>query len=504
MSQKFRILFLYPNEPFLNPPPVSIGILAAILRKSGFDVDIFDDTFYQTRSVTSDGAKVDNLQVKPFNFEERGILPDTGDIFEDLRKKVADFKPDLIALSVLEGTYQMGVRMLEAIRDYNVPVVAGGVYPTVVPEEVSANPLIKFICVGEGEVAMLKLCEALAGGKDHTKIKNIWVKDNAGKVIKNDLNEVVDLDTIPTPDFSIFDPRRLYRPMAGKVYRLIPIETNRGCPFQCAFCNAPTLANIYKKNKIKNYFRKKSIKKIYQDLKFLVKRWDAEYIYFSSDTFLTMSDNEFGEFVEMYSEFSLPFWIQTRPETVQQEKMDKLKMIGCHRMSTGLEHGNPEFRKNVLKKGFKNETFIDAARMIANSGIPLTVNNIIGFPFETRKLVFDTIELNRKIMHDSCNCYSFYPFKGTALYEISKNEGFIRKDLSGRGCLTVGCALDMPQFPNEEIRGLMRTFVLYVKMPKRFWPQIRVAERFDEEGDKKIRELKEIYIKNYLNTESSG
>lgn len=84
MSHKFRILFLYPNEPFLNPPPVSIGILAAILRKSGFDVDIFDDTFYQTRSVTSDGAKVENLQVKPFNFEERGILPDTGDIFEDL------------------------------------------------------------------------------------------------------------------------------------------------------------------------------------------------------------------------------------------------------------------------------------------------------------------------------------------------------------------------------------------------------------------------------------
>lgn len=497
MNYKFKILFLYPNEPFLNPPPVSIGILAAILRKSGFDVAVFDDTFYQTRSVTSDGAKVENLQVKPFNFKERGILPDKGDIFEDLRKKVSTFKPDLIALSALEGTYQMGVRMLEAIKDYKIPVVAGGVYPTVVPEEVSLNPLIKFVCVGEGEIAMLKLCEALAGGKDYTKIKNIWVKDGVRKVIKNDLDEVVDLNTIPTPDFSVFDPRRLYRPMAGKVYRLIPIETNRGCPFQCAFCNAPTLANIYKKNRIKNYFRKKSIKKIYQDLKFLVRRWNAEYIYFSSDTFLTMSDDEFCEFVEMYSEFSLPFWIQTRPETVRQEKMDKLKIIGCHRMSTGLEHGNSEFRKNVLKKGFKNKTFIDAAKMISRAGIPLTVNNIIGFPFETRKLVFDTIELNRKIMHDSCNCYSFYPFKGTALYEISKNEGFIRKDLSGRGCLTVGSSLDMPQFSNEEIRGLMRTFVLYVKMPKMFWKEIKRAEKFDEAGNREFERLKGIYLEKY-------
>jgi radical SAM superfamily enzyme YgiQ (UPF0313 family) len=497
VSSKFKVLFLYPNEPFLNPAPIAIGILAAILKQRDIEVDVFDSTFYETEAINSDLAKLEHLQVKPFNFRERGIFPDKGDMFEDLRAKVKDFKPNLIALSVLEGTYRMGLKMLEAIKDYKIPVVVGGVLPTIAPDEVIANPAVNFVCVGEGESALLELCQSLIEGKDYTKIKNLWVKKNHNVIIRNPLCDVVDLDSLPIPDYGVFDSRRLYRPMAGRIYRMVPMETNRGCIFHCAFCNSPTIAKLYRNNKINNFFRKKSIKKIYQELRFLIEKWNAEYVYFASDTFLVMSEKEFDEFIEMYSEFKLPFWIQTRPETVRSDMMKRLKNVGCHRISIGLEHGNPEFRKKILRKNFDNEIFIKATKIINKAGIPLTVNNIIGFPFETRKLIFDTIELNRKISLDSCNAYAFYPFKGTELYAVCKRKGLIREDIPLPTCVTLGSILGMPQLLNEEIRGLMRTFVLYVRMPKEHWKEIKKAEKFDKVGNMKFKELRDMCKKKY-------
>ena len=58
--------------------------------------------------------------------------------------------------------------------------------------------------------------------------------------------------------------------------------------------------------------------------------------------------------------------------------------------------------------------------------------------------------------------------------------------------------LNMPQISSEEIYGLLRTFPLYVKMPKEYWPQIERAEIFDKEGDKIYNELSEIYHNEYL------
>lgn len=497
MSNKFRVLFIYPNQAFLNPAPVAIGILNALLKREGFDTDIFDNTFYQTKGLTSDKSKEENLQVKPFSFAERGIFPDKGDMLQDLKKKVINFKPNLIALSVLEGTYPFALDMLEAVKDYKIPIVAGGVFATMAPEVLIAHNQISFVCIGEGEKVLPELCQALFNGNDYTHIENLWIKSN-GKIIKNKLSAPVNLDSLPMPDYSIFDERRLYRPMAGKVYKTVPIETNRGCPFQCTFCNSPSLAELYQEHKMSNYFRKKSLPRIYQELKYLIEKWDAEYVYFTSDTFLTMSDNKFDEFIDLYNEFNLPFWIQTRPETVTLDKMKRLKEAGCHRISIGLEHGNEEFRKKILKKNFKNEVFIKAAEAIYEAGIPLTVNNIIGFPFENRELIFDTIRLNRRLKFDSCNAYAFYPFRGTPLYELSKKEGFLTDYDNAQGCLTKGSRLNMPQLSNEEIKGLMRTFVLYTTLPESYFPKIKIAEQLNPEGDNMLTELREIYLEKFL------
>ena len=53
------------------------------------------------------------------------------------------------------------------------------------------------------------------------------------------------------------------------------------------------------------------------------------------------------EFCDMYEEFSLPFWFNTRSETCEQETLARLKEVGCYRVSYGIECGN---EKNFVRR----------------------------------------------------------------------------------------------------------------------------------------------------------
>ena len=66
---------------------------------------------------------------------------------------------------------------------------------------------------------------------------------------------------------------------------------------------------------------------VYKELKHFKEVHKVEYNYFWADTFLGMSNKEFDEFVEMYQDIKLPFWMQTRPETVTDYNLSKLKAV---------------------------------------------------------------------------------------------------------------------------------------------------------------------------------
>jgi len=495
---KFKVLLLYPNGKLMNPPPISIGIFTALLKKNGFEVDLFDSTLYpEPKSIGSDEAKEQNLQVRPFDYSSRGVNLKETKISDDLIKKVEEFKPDLIAVSVLECTYAQVLSMLKAIEGFNIPVIAGGVFATHAPQLVFSNKNVTAVCIGEGEEALLEVCKRMADGRDYFDVENLCFRKN-GQIIRNKLRRPVDINAFPIPDYGLFEEARFFRPMAGRVYKAIPIETNRGCPYTCSFCNSPSTIDLYRENNF-TFFRIKSLATIRKELDYLVKKWDAEYVYFTSDNFLMMPDAQFEEFIDFYKDIKLPFWMQSRPEQITAYRIDKLKEIGCHRMSIGLEHGNAEFRKNVLKKKFDNTQMITASKVIARAGIPLTVNNIIGFPDETRELIFDTIELNRKLITDTTNCVAFAPFHGTSLRKLCVEKGYVSEDFIF-GSINVDVPLNMPQLSREEIRGLRRVFTLYARMPKEHWPQIKKAEKFDQEGNRTFAELSKIYQDRYFAT----
>ena len=493
--KNFRVLLVYPNRSMVNLLPTNIGILTACLRQNGFIVDLFDTTFYRTAEKTLDEIRVDNLQVRKFNLEEMGVRFKPGEYIQDFQTKVAEFQPDLIGVTVVEDTWPQARQLIETVSDYLAPVIVGGVFPSLASDIPIAHPDVDMICLGEGEHAIVELAEKLFQGEDHSDIQNLWVK-MGGKLIKNTMRPPADLDDVPFGDFDLFEKERFYRPMQGKVVRMLPIETDRGCPYTCRFCEAPSLVALYKEGTGQHYFRRKTWERVKDEIELYINKYDAEYIYFNAETFLAMSEREFDMFCQMYQEIKLPFWMQTRVETISEHRIRELERVGCNRISVGLEHGNEEFRIKIVGKGFSNQRIIDVFEVLDQYSIPITINNIIGFPDETRDLIFDTIELNRQLGTDSVNCFIFTPYKGTSMYTDAASRGYL--DPGAETKYITDSILNMPTITQEEILGLVRTFSLYVKFPKEEWPEIAIAEKFTPEGDAKFADLSKRYYERFF------
>src|ERR1043165_6334447 len=99
----------------------------------------------------------------------------------------------------------------------------------------------------------------------------------------------------------------------------------------------------------------------------------------------------------MYREFKIPVWFQTRFEDVDHDKLEALKEVGCYRISFGLEHGNEKYRREKLRRRMTNAFILKQAAIVADVGIPYTLNIIVGFPYETRDLIMETVALARNI-----------------------------------------------------------------------------------------------------------
>ena len=497
-----NILFIYPNTFGMNMIPQAMALFSSILKKEGHKVEIFDSTYYAVDyGIDSDGTQMDKLAVIPFNMEDRGIRIKDTSWKDDLKKQVERFKPNLIALSTTEDMWELGVKFLHEIKNYKIknkiPVIAGGVFPTFAPEIVSKEELVDLVCVGEGENALVDLCKKIQNNQDYSSVTNLWFKKNGKIIKKNPISKPVDINKNPIIDIGLFERNRLYRPMGGKIYKMFPVETNRGCPYTCRFCNSPDQMALYKRESTGGYFRKKNIDLVSKELKHFKEDLGVEYNYFWADTFLAMNKREFEEFCDMYSEIKVPFWFQTRPETVTEYNMKKLAEVGLDRISFGVEHGNEKFRAEVLDRRWSNEKIIEKLKLPRRYGIKYSVNNITGFPKETKKLAFDTIELNRCFDANNTNIHTFVPFHGTPLRTLSEKLGYIEPETITK-CITNDTQMVMPQYPPHEIQEITKCFNLYVKFPKNRWKEIEIAEKNDAEGKRMFDDLSKEYLEEYM------
>ena len=493
--EDYKILLVYPNFPLASVLlPAGVSIISAVLKKSGFQCRLFDTTLYPPKGESFDEFRKKLHQVKTSSNMEEKIQTKTSNPHEDFTDLLNSYQPDLVGISVLSDTYEMGIEYAKIAKSKNISVFVGGIYPTFAPEEVILNKYIDYICLGEGEYAVLELCKSLANDKSIDNIKNFWIKKKNGTIIRNELGPLVNVNELPYPDYSIFEPERFYRPMQGKVLRILPMELHRGCPYTCAFCEDPSQNLLYRSKGIaKTYHRSKSPKRVIDELHHIIDTYKASYIYFNAETFFAMPNRDFIELADLYSkEIKLPFWLQTRPETITEERIRLLKKMNVSNINVGIEHGNEKYRKEMLKRSMSNKLIISALKILDNANIPVTVNNIMGFPDETRELVFDTINLNRSIKTATVNAFLYNPYPGTALYDVCKKKGYLPKEddektvdafLSTEAFPYFKTILNLPTISKMERCGLQKTFVLYAKLPRYEFKRIKIAEQHNEEGD---------------------
>ena len=494
----FNVLFLYPNLRKMSLVPPSICLLSQVLKDKDIGVELFDTSYYQIDGFSgdSDDDNKSDLITRPYEATQTINLKKEN-AYKAFQRKVKESQPDLIAVSMDESTYLLGVSFLKSIRQFKIPVIVGGVFPTFSPEIVIRTPEIDMLCIGEGEIALAKLCERMRDGKDHTTVSNLWVKRKNGTVVKNPLAAPINPDENPMPDVGIFEKSRHYRAMAGQIYLMMAVETHRGCPFTCGYCNSPAQNRIYRKETNSIFLRKRSMDKIHQELVHYRDHWKAEYIFFWADTFFTYNEREIDEFCEMYSDINIPFYCNAHPKTISAYKVEKLQKAGLHRMGVGIEHGNETFRREVVNRRYSNQEVIEALQIPKQYGIPFSANNIIGFPDETYQLAMDTVELNRKIPASDHSCSIFQPYHGTLLHDYAVKKGYLEHDYIAP-TNTEGSILKMDCFSDEEIQGLRRTFVMYTKFPKSRWKEIKKAEKLTPEGDAIWNNLRDEFVETYF------
>lgn len=493
----FRVLLVYPNLTMMLVPSLTMALFTGIFRKAGYQVELFDSTHYVTDLTCSPENRIRFLHYRPFDPEQvMGFQPKT-DLVGDFVSKVNDFKPDLLVISVVESTFLQAVALLEAVKDAEIPSIVGGVFITAAPEKAISYPQVQMIGLGEGEETILEVAEKVRRGESCEDVPNVWFKQPNGNVIRNAMRPLVDIGQY-LPDFSLFDEARFYRPMGGRVFKTMPLETYRGCPYQCTFCNSPMQVEVMRDNHLGNFMRRKRIDGIRENIKHLIDGYDPEYLYIIDDSFLSRPKDEIRAFADMYEEFKLPFWFNTRPEGATAELLATVKSVGADRISFGLECGNEEYRRNIILRNPTNDQIVGNFQTIAESGIAFTVNSIIGFPGETRDMLFETIDLNRQLHnYDSMTISIFTPYYGTKLRELAIQRGYLDPDVIVTHT-TSSSMINMPQLSASEIDGLMKTFTLYVRFPKEEWPRIRLAEPNTDEGNRVFDEYQQQYREKYF------
>ena len=83
---------------------------------------------------------------------------------------------------------------------------------------------------------------------------------------------------------------------------------------------------------------------------------------------------------------------------------------------------------------------------------------------------------------------------------LCEKKKYLEKDVLADGFYIQDSLLKMPTITKEEIRGLMKTFVLYARLPRSIWGEIKIAEAETEEGVNKYNELMALYAKEYAHS----
>ncbi len=491
-----KLLLIYPSVATNPEVNKSIAILNGIARQHGWKIRYFDTYIYEKRGVNVHAREVSGEFKSVVHKRQEVKLAD--ELIADLQEMIDSFSPDLVAISASSYEYNYLTGFLPKISFPKLAkIIIGGIHCVLKPDEVINSGLFDMVCVGDGEEAFDEILTRIDNNLDLQCVENIFFRDRAsGEVIKNPRKKLIDESILWTfkPDYSLFSDEYFKYPFHGKIYRRFRFEVGRGCPCDCTYCANSALKKAYKG--LGKYYRTRPLETIKSDMEVMLNKYNIELFLLDDECLLAHSKEWLNDFFSWYGKaVRRPFTLQTRPETITEEKIEILKKSNApfFQIKMGIESGSERILRDVCNRTTKIEQIIHAFEILHKNKdkILSAACFMLGFPFETREDIFKTINLCRKIKPDEIIVSIFQPMPGQRLKDVCIKEGYM-KETDNPHFFNDSSILKMPQISQEEIENLRRVFVLYATLPKKYYKKIELCEK-DYDGHRDLyKELVEL------------
>ena len=281
--------------------------------------------------------------------------------------------------------------------------------------------VIDFAVVGEGENAVVQLCEALEGKRRIDDVVNVYWADG-GKVHKSPLPpDIVDLNDQPTLDFEGTDFHQYLGPEP-----IVQFQTSRGCYYgKCAFCG-----DAFRRN-----FRLRKPELVYEDVKAIHERHGvSQFLFWDS----LAPPKTLWNLAKRIKETKLPvtWFAETKFEKpyLKDGIFDLLSEGGCRFLQFGLESAD-EGILDKMDKGNDLETVRTIVERMTPSKVNCGVSWFIGFPGETTEQAestFDFVVRHRDQVNLQAYVGKFLLGRDTLIYdEPEKYDVVVKRDPGG-------------------------------------------------------------------------
>ena len=375
-----RIVFIEPQAPNLlifSPfplPRLGTLILGTIMERRGWQVEVF---------------------------------------VEDLRRVDYDMvaASDLVGISTITSTAPRAYAIADRVRAMGVPVLMGGPHVTYLTDEALEHA--DFVIRGEGESALAAFIDAWERDRDFSAVPNLSLKEGSRVIHHPMLPMEEDLDAIPYPDFSLLKPE----PGRLKFTPPIPVQTSRGCPFDCSFCSVTGMFG--------RKYRFRSTENIIEELRGYDRRGNS--VFFYDDNFAANRKRTKELLQAMVREgFKFPWTTQVRADIARDIELVRLmKKAGCHTVYIGFESVNPE-SLDAMKKKQTVADLVQATKVLRRNGIHIHGMFVLGFDQDDWKTVKKTVRFAKKARLATTQFLILTPLPGSEFYDRMQAEHRLR------------------------------------------------------------------------------
>lgn len=339
-------------------------------------------------------------------------------------------KPELVGFSVTTCGFMEAADMaarLKAKRP-DLRIVFGNVHVSSIGAPLLEHfPEIDYLCIGEGEGAMLDLADGKAPGT----IDNLVYRDG-GRVVSNPRrHRILNLDELPFPAYEKLAgfPREYHLPLFHYEKRFgSNMITSRGCPYTCSFCDRTVFERLYKVN---------SPDYIHAHMQYLRDRFGVRHINFYDDLF-TASKNRTHALCErlIAKPLGIDFNCAIRAGHTSPEMLALLKRAGAFMVSLGIETADAGMMERH-KAGVTLDEVRQTVRDIHAAGLRAKGLFIFGLPGETPETFKATSDFVLSLDLDEMNMTKFSPMYGAPLWDpcVSGREGEFQEDWRLMNCL---------------------------------------------------------------------